>query len=172
MVRYADDFVMLCRSEAEAKAARARGQTWVTANGLARHPEKTHIVIATQPGGFDFLGHHFERGFKWRHRKALAKIEDKVRRLTPRTSGESMEATITKLNDTLRGWFGYFKHSYRITLPTRDSYVRGRPRLILRKRAGKRGRGRGMITTDGATTTSTSWVCSASDLLIPRDQEV
>lgn len=143
MVRYADDFVLLCRSEAEAQAALARVQTWVTANGLTLHPEKTHIVDATQRGGFDFLGYHFERGYKWPRRKALDKIKDKVRQLTPRTSGESMEATITKLNDTLRGWFGYFKHSYRTTFPAMDSYVRGRLRSILRKRAGKRGRGRG-----------------------------
>lgn len=144
MVRYADDFVLLCRSEEEAKAALARVQTWVAENGLTLHPGKTRLVDATRPGGFDFLGYHFERGYKWPRRKALDRLKDKVRELTPRTSGESMEATITKLNDTLRGWFGYFKHSYRTTFPPMDSYIRGRLRSILRKRASKRGRGRGM----------------------------
>lgn len=143
MVRYADDFVLLCRSEEEAKAALARVQTWVEQNGLTLHPEKTHIVDATQPGGFDFLGYHFERGYKWPRRKALDRFKDKVRELTPRKSGESMEATVTKLNDMLRGWFGYFKHSHRTTFPRLDSYIRGRLRSILRKRVGKRGRGRG-----------------------------
>jgi RNA-directed DNA polymerase len=143
MVRYADDFVLLCRSEDEAKAALARVQTWVAENGLTLHPEKTHIVDATQPGGFDFLGYHFERGYKWPRRKALDRFKDTVRQLTPRTSGESMQATITKLNDRLRGWFGYFKHSHRTTFPRLDSYIRGRLRSILRKRAGKQGRGRG-----------------------------
>ncbi len=143
MVRYADDFVLLCRSEEEAKAALTRVQTWVAKNGLTLHPEKTRIVDATQPGGFDFLGYHFERGWKWPRRKATDKLKDKVRKLTPRTSGESMEATITKLNEVLRGWFGYFKHSSRSGFYGLDGYIRGRLRAILRKRAGKRGRGRG-----------------------------
>jgi len=143
MVRYADDFVLMCRSEDEAKTALCRVQTWVAENGLTLHPEKTRLVDATQPGGFDFLGYHFERGYKWPRRKALDRFKDKVRELTPRTSGESMEATITKLNDMLRGWFGYFKHSHRTTFPRLDSYIRGRLRSVLRKRAGKRGRGRG-----------------------------
>ena len=56
MVRYADDFVILCRSEDEAKAALARVQTWVLENGLTLHPQKIRIVDATLPGGFDFLG--------------------------------------------------------------------------------------------------------------------
>ena len=143
MVRYADDFVLMCRSEDEAKAALARVQTWVGENGLTLHPEKTRLVDATQPGGFDFLGYHFERGYRWPRRKALDRFKDKVRQLTPRKSGESMEATVTKLNDMLRGWFGYFKHSLRTTFPRLDGYIRGRLRSILRKRAGKRGRGRG-----------------------------
>lgn len=144
MVRYADDFILLCRSEDEAKAALTHVQTWVSENGLTLHPEKTHIVDATQPGGFDFLGYHFERGYKWPRRKAIVRLKDKVRELTPRTSGKSMEETITKLNDTLRGWFGYFQDSHRTTFPELDSYIRGRLRSILRKRAGKRGRGRGI----------------------------
>lgn len=143
MVRYADDFVLLCRSEPEAKAALARVQTWVDENGLTLHPEKTRIVDATQPGGFDFLGYHFERGYRWPRRKAMDQLKDKVRQLTPRTSGESLEATIARINDTLRGWFGYFKHSHRTSFPRVDRYVRGRLRSILRKRTGKRGRGRG-----------------------------
>ena len=143
MVRYADDFVLLCRSEEAAQAALARVQTWVGENGLTLHPGKTRVVDATQPGGFDFLGYHFERGYRWPRRKSLDRLKDKVRQLTPRTSGESMEATVARLNDTLQGWFGYFKHSHRTTFPAVDSYVRGRLRSILRKRVGKRGRGRG-----------------------------
>lgn len=144
MVRYADDFVLLCRSEDEAKAALAHVQAWVSENDLTLHPEKTHIVDATQAGGFDFLGYHFERGYKWPRRKATDRLKDKVRELTPRTSGKSMEETITKLNDTLRGWFAYFQDSHRTTFPRLDSYIRGRLRSILRKRAGKEGRGRGI----------------------------
>lgn len=143
MVRYADDFVLLCRSEDEAKAALARVQTWVEENGLTLHPEKTRLVDMTQPGGFDFLGYHFEREKRWPRRKAMDRLKDKVRELTPRTSGHSLETTITRLNQMLRGWFGYFQHSHRTTFPTVDGYVRGRLRSILRKRAGRRGRARG-----------------------------
>lgn len=143
MVRYADDFVLLCRSEDEARSALARVQTWVQENGLTLHPEKTRIVDATQPGGFDFLGYHFEREYRWPRRKALDKLKDKVRELTPRTSGVSMEVTVARLNEVLRGWYGYFKHSYHTTFPNVDGYVRGRLRSILRKRARQRGRGRG-----------------------------
>ena len=140
MVRYADDFVILCRSEDEAKSALARVQTWVGENGLTLHPEKTRIVDATQPGGFDFLGYHFERGYRWPRRKALDRLRDKVRQMTPRTSGDSLACTIARLNQTLRGWYGYFHHSHRTTFPAVDGYVRGRLRSILRKRVGLRGR--------------------------------
>lgn len=143
MVRYADDFVLLCRSEGEARAALARVQTWVEANGLMLHPDKTRLVDVTQPGGFDFLGYHFERGYRWPRRKAMDRFKDKVRALTPRTSGVSLEVTIARLNETLRGWFGYFQHSHRTLFPEVDSYLRGRLRAILRKRAGRRGRARG-----------------------------
>ena len=64
LVRYADDFVLLCRSEAEAQAALSQVRAWVDEAGLTLHPEKTRIVDATQRGGFDFLGYHFERGLK------------------------------------------------------------------------------------------------------------
>ena len=143
MVRYADDFVLLCRSEEAAKTALARVQTWVEENGLTLHPDKTRLVDVTQPGGFDFLGYHFERKYRWPRRKAMDRLKDKVRELTPRTSGHSLEATITRLNQMLRGWYGYYQHSHRTTFPAVDGYVRGRLRSILRKRAGKRGRGRG-----------------------------
>lgn len=147
MVRYADDFVLLCRSESEARAALSHVQTWVEANGLTLHPEKTRIVDVTQPGGFDFLGYHFERGYKWPRQQATERLKDKVRKLTPRTSGHAMETTVAKLNDTLRGWYGYFQYSHPTTFPRLDGYIRGRLRSILRKRAGKRGRGRGIDHT-------------------------
>lgn len=143
MVRYADDFVLLCRSEGEARSALARVQAWVEENGLTLHPQKTRIVDVTQPGGFDFLGYHFEREYRWPRRKALDKLKDKVRLLTPRTSGVSLDVTVARLNEVLRGWYGYFKHSYYTTFPSVDGYVRGRLRSILRKRSRKRGRARG-----------------------------
>jgi RNA-directed DNA polymerase len=139
MVRYADDFLLLCRSEEAAKAGLVQVQTWVEQNGLMLHPQKTRLVDATQPGGFDFLGYHFERGYRWPRRKALDRLKDTVREHTPRTSGVALEATIAQINPILRGWFAYFQHSYRTTFPPLDSFIRQRLRAILRKRAGRRG---------------------------------
>lgn len=143
MVRYADDFLILCRSEAEAIRALERAQDWVRQAGLTLHPDKTRIVDATQPGGFDFLGYHFEQGKRWPRSTSLGKFRDTVRRKTRRNSGHSLSGIISDLNRSLRGWFGYFQHSHRTTFPYVDSWVRMRLRSILRRRCGQRGRGRG-----------------------------
>ena len=143
MVRYADDFVILCRSREEAERALAWVRGRVEAKGLTLHPEKTRLVDATQKGGFDFLGYHFERGMRWPRKKSLDKLKEQIRVKTPRTSGTSLVVIIAKLNDVLRGWFGYFKHSHQTTFGPIDSWVRMRLRSILRKREGRKGRGRG-----------------------------
>jgi RNA-directed DNA polymerase len=144
MVRYADDFVLLCRSEREARAALEKVQTWTAAVGLQLHPEKTRIVDATQPGGFDFLGYHFERGLRWPRTKSIQKLKDTIRGHTHRCNGHSLQVIIAKVNRSLRGWFEYFKHSHRTTFAPLDGWVRMRLRSILRKRKGRRGRGRGL----------------------------
>ena len=64
MVRYADDFIILCRSQGEAAAVLEQVRQWAEQAGLRLHPVKTRIVDATRKGGFDFLGYHFERGMK------------------------------------------------------------------------------------------------------------
>ena len=61
MVRYADDFVVLCRSPQEAAEALAVARGWTAQAGLTLHPVKTRLVHAWDDG-FDFLGYHFERG--------------------------------------------------------------------------------------------------------------
>jgi RNA-directed DNA polymerase len=143
MVRYADDIVILCRSRDEAEAALERMRAWTAEAGLVLHPEKTRIVDATQKGGFDFLGYHFERGYRWPRKKSLAKLKDAIRGKTPRANGHSLECIIADVNATLRGWFEYFKHSHRTTFGSLDGWVRMRLRSILRKRHKGRGRGRG-----------------------------
>lgn len=139
MVRYADDFVVLCRSEAEAQAALAGVQQWTAEAGLTLHPEKTRIVDATQPGGFDFLGYHFERGQKRPRRKSLKKFKDTIRIHTKRNQGQSLQVIIAKVNRTTRGWFGYFRHSHRYTYEPLDQFIRQRLRSLLRRRSGRYG---------------------------------
>jgi RNA-directed DNA polymerase len=142
MVRYADDFVVLCRSEAEANAALTAMREWCGPAGLTLHPDKTRIVDARERGGFDFLGYHFERDQHWPSKKSYRKIKDVIRAKTRRTNGNSLACIIADLNRTLRGWFEYFKHSHRNTFPQLDGYIRGRLRSILRKQNKRRGRSR------------------------------
>jgi len=139
MVRYADDFVVLCRGEAEAQSALAVVQQWTAAAGLTLHPEKTRIVDAAQPGGFDFLGYHFERGEKRPRRKSLKKYKDTIRAKTKRNTGQSLKVIIANVNRTTKGWFAYFKHSHLYTFRPLDQFIRVRLRNILRRRSGRRG---------------------------------
>jgi RNA-directed DNA polymerase len=143
MVRYADDFVILCRTREDADAALALVRRWTEAAGLRLHPEKTHLVDMQQPGGFDFLGYHFERGYRWPRQKSLRKLKAAVRQKTRRTHGDSLAVIIADVNRTLIGWFEYFKHSHG-SFATLDAWIRMRLRSLLRKRAGQRGRGDGL----------------------------
>jgi RNA-directed DNA polymerase len=142
MVRYADDFVILCRTAGEAARALELVGHWTATNGLTLHPTKTRIVDA-RTDGFDFLGYRFVKHRRFPRRKSIAKFKDTIRRKTRRKSGDSMQTIIAHVNLTLRGWFEYFKHSYRTVFQDVDGWVRGRLRSILRKRHGLRGRGRG-----------------------------
>ena len=101
MVRYADDFVILCRTPEDAQQALTLVQRWTEAAGLQLHPEKTHLVDMQQPGGFDFLGYHFERGHRWPRKKSLQKLKDAVRQKTRRTNGHSLAVIIADVNRTL-----------------------------------------------------------------------
>lgn len=147
MVRYADDFVILCRSQAEAEQALAKVRQWCEAEGLTIHPTKTRIVdVRTE--GFDFLGYHFEttrrgRLTRWPRKKSYDKLKDAIRLRTKRQNGQSLQFIIDNLNLSLRAWFAYFKHSCRTTFAAVDQMVRRRLRRILLKRQGRTGCGRG-----------------------------
>lgn len=143
MVRYADDFVILCRDEAQAREALEEVSRWVGENKLTLHPEKTRLVNLELKEGFDFLGYHFRKTNKWPRDKSVKKIKDTVRKKTKRTSGRCMNAISSDLNRSLRGWFEYFKEGNKTTMSTLDGYIRGRLRSILRKRNKRKGRGRG-----------------------------
>jgi RNA-directed DNA polymerase len=143
MVRYADDFVVLCRSRQQAEAALAEVREWVEANGLSLHPDKTHVGDCRQPGqGFEFLGYRFEAGRRWVRKKSMDRLKDKVRDKTRRTRGDSLACIVADLNPMLRGWFGYFKHAHRTTFNRVDGFIRRRVRAILRKQEKRPGFGR------------------------------
>jgi RNA-directed DNA polymerase len=143
MTRYADDFVVLCRTAEECGRALEMIRAWVTEVGLTLHPEKTRVVNMNEPGGFDFLGYHFERDYRTPRSKSVEKLKETIRTKTRRTNGRSLSVIITDLNRTLRGWFAFFKHSRYWVFKPLDRWIRVRLRSILRKRAGKRGLGRG-----------------------------
>jgi RNA-directed DNA polymerase len=134
MVRYADDFVILCRTAEDAQQALAIVQRWTAAAGLRLHPEKTQLVDMQQPGGFDFLGYHFERHYHVPRTKSVQKLKEAIRQKTRRTNGQSLAVIIGDLNRTLRGWFVYFKHSHG-SFAGLDGWIRVRLRSVLAKRA-------------------------------------
>ena len=145
MVRYADDFVILCQSAAEAAHALEVVRAWVTAEGLQLHPDKTHVGDCRIAGqGFEFLGYRFEAGRRWVRNKSLEALKTKIRSQTRRTEGKSLRQILTGLNPMLRGWFNYFKHAQRGVFRILDGFIRRRLRALLRKQAKRPGAGRCM----------------------------
>jgi RNA-directed DNA polymerase len=142
MVRYADDFVILCRTAVAASEALAIVQRWVGENGLVLHPTKTKIADV-RTDGFDFLGYHFQDQRHWPRKKSLDKLKDTLRAKTPRHSGQSLHCVIAQVNQTLVGWFGYFQHSRPWIFGRIDSWLRGRLRSLLRRHHRLRGMARG-----------------------------
>lgn len=142
MVRYADDFVILCRTREEAQDALELVREWTVQAGLTLHPEKTRIAEAVTEG-FEFLGYRFEKGRKWPRDKSMKKLRESLKPHLKRANGHSLQQIIATINPTLRGWYGYFKHSRPSALYDVDRWVRVRLRSILRKRIGLRGKGRG-----------------------------
>ena len=143
MVRYADDFVILCKTAEDAARALELVKQWVAGNGLTLHPEKTRIVDS-RTQSFDFLGYTFQGQEHWPRKKALQKMRDTIRAKTIRQNGRSIQCVIADVNKTVRGWFAYFKHGTDQRLyRNQDAWIRMRLRSILRRRDHRRGRGRG-----------------------------
>ena len=167
LVRYADDFVILCGDEREAGEALEEVRRFVASNELELHPDKTHVGDCTQKGqGFEFLGYRFEAGRRHVRRKSRQAMRARIRQKTRRTRGDSLERIIVELNPMLRGWFNYFQHASRFDLQAMDGFVRRRLRALLRKQQKRPGRGmtaadhhrwpntffarQGLFTCDGA----------------------
>ena len=143
MVRYADDFVILCQSAKQAAEALNEVRAWTEGNGLTLHPDKTHVGDCREEGqGFEFLGYRFEAGKRTVRKKSLKALKDKIRAKIPRSTGKSLKSVIDDLNPMLRGWFGYFKHAHYRTFNTLDGLIRRRLRAKLRKHEKRPGFGR------------------------------
>jgi len=122
LVRYADDFVVVCASARQADEARWRAAAVLDELGLCLSPEKTRTVELTRGReGFDFLGFHLRKveSWKWRGKwylqrwpsaRAMNSIRAKIRELTDRRyAGMPIAAAVERLNPVLRGWGNYFR---------------------------------------------------------------
>jgi len=148
LVRYCDDFVVLCPTSERAEQARSLAETTLAPLGLRLHPGKTRIVdIRRGAEGFDFLGFHHRmvesrkrRGRYWLHKwpspRAMASIRGKVRSMTaPSQVGRELGAVVEQLNPVLRGWGAYFRQgNSSAKFGAVDAYVHERvARLASRK---------------------------------------
>jgi RNA-directed DNA polymerase len=125
LVRYADDLVVMCKTEPEARYALETLQTALSELGLDLKQAKTRIVHLREGGeGFDFLGfhHRYVRGrtrrsrhitflARWPSRQAMQHARDRIRELTGRERLLlPVEEVVQDVNSFLRGWVGYFRY--------------------------------------------------------------
>jgi RNA-directed DNA polymerase len=155
LVRYADDFVVMCRSKAQAHAAQELARKVLADLGLELHREKTRVVNLTEGReGLDFLGCHFharvsgkllERGIRryylqrWPSQAAMKRVRQRIKALTGRgRTGTDIREVISLINPILRGWGNYFRTgNAAIRFNQIDWYVVGRLRGLMRKRYGR-----------------------------------
>ena len=156
LVRYADDFVVLCSSQAQAERAEQRATSLLADLGLALHPDKTRVVDLRQGReGFDFLGCHFRARMsgrlweqrqvvryylhRWPSQRSMRRARARVKDLTSRSRvGVELEETISLLNLFLRGWGNYFRTgNAAIKFVELDRYVAWRLKRLLIKRRGR-----------------------------------
>ena len=133
MVRYADDFVVLCRSEFEAEVALQVITEWVEQAGLTLHPTKTKIVDSRSKS-FAFLGYSFRGDKIYPRHESLAKMKARIKELTPRKRPGSIKSIAKELNRVLIGWFSYFRHCRWTIFKDLDTKIRDRLRRLLLKR--------------------------------------
>jgi group II intron reverse transcriptase/maturase len=157
LVRYADDFVVMCDTKAAVEEARQRVSAVLTRLGLELHPEKTRTVDLAHGGaGFDFLGCHLRKRMsgpiwerahrrvyflqRWPSQRAMTRVRARVRGLTSRSRcHEDLRRVIADVNPVLRGWAQYFRTGNAAAKFVQiDTYVEERLRGLLVKRVGSR----------------------------------
>ena len=144
LTRYADDWVITCKSVAEARAAVAAALRILKQLGVVLHPQKTRIVHVQH--GFEFLGYKIKRGkalrlpaskirsqvrsgalYAYPREKSVCRFKDQVRQRTKRRVPLDTRELIAELNPVLRGWGGYYKRAHvRKLFHQLDGWVRRR----------------------------------------------
>lgn len=156
LVRYADDFVVLCRSRKQAEAALEAAREILGVLGLELHPEKTKVVdLREGREGFDFLGCYFRARMsgrlweqkrivryylhRWPSKRAMKRLRGKVKARTGRNrAGADIRDVIDDLNPVLRGWGNYFRTgNAAIKFSQVDDYVVQRLRSLMIKKRGR-----------------------------------
>jgi len=161
LIRYADDAVLLCRTEAQAHEALWRVGVILNRLKLTLHPTKTQLVfVGDGRRGFDFLGFHCRKVESWKYRgkrylqrwpsrRAMQRVRDRIKAITaPRQRlPEPIEPIVAEVNQVVRGWGAYFRvgNSTR-KLQDVDHYVRERLAKFLAKKAGRGGHQRKRYT--------------------------
>jgi group II intron reverse transcriptase/maturase len=151
LVRYADDFVVLCRTEAQAREALRRVGLILQHLGLEAHPEKTRLVaLEGGQGGFEFLGCRLQKYRsvrypgrmylqRWPSPRSMKRLRSRIRELTDaRRSGvKDVRVIIARLNPVLRGWGNYFRTgNATLKFNQIDHYVWQRLGLFMARRRG------------------------------------
>jgi group II intron reverse transcriptase/maturase len=156
LVRYADDFVIVCNTRAEVEEAERRVKMIFERLHLELHPDKTRKVeLSGGKQGFDFLGCHLHKRMsgrlwekerkrvyflqRWPSTKSMKRVKQRVKELTPRAAcHQDVRLVIDKLNPVLRGWGNYFRTGNAANKFTQvDDYVWMRLRSLIRKRKGR-----------------------------------
>ena len=154
LIRYADDFVVVCRTADQATDAWQRARTVLGETGLRLSPEKTRIVeLAEGKHGFDFLGFHLRKveSWKWRGRwylqrwpspRAMKNVRARIRELTDRRyAGIELEIAVERLNPVIRGWGNYFRSGNSARKFSQiDSYVHERLAILASNKHQRSGR--------------------------------
>ena len=150
LIRYADDFVIICRTKRDAENALQTVKQIMDILKLTLHPTKTRVVDMGQDG-FDFLGFHFHKKkskrsnkllpYNWPSPKAMMSVRSKIHFITERMRlSNSLSEVIKFLNQVIRGWRNYFRiGNCTLKFQQLDRYVRSRLEQWVRAKLGSRG---------------------------------
>jgi RNA-directed DNA polymerase len=156
LVRYADDFVVVCRTRSECEQAEQRVKGILARLSLVLHPEKTRrLELSRGKEGFDFLGCHLRKRMsgpiwekkgqrvyflqRWPSQRSMKRVRQRIKELTPRGRCHAdLRRVIAEINPVLRGWGNYFRTGNAANqLISLDRYVGRRLKRLRVQRAGR-----------------------------------